>query len=96
MTRLRVIGEPQMDIVAARTFRLRALSVQIRNVGDEQAEGVSVTAVFPDGTKLRLQGPQQMTRNTAITFKANINGALEVSSAERPRIEVSCDNCYRN
>jgi serine/threonine protein kinase len=96
MTRLRVIGEPQMDIVAARTFRLRALSVQIRNVGDEQAEGVSVTAVFPDGTKLRLQGPQQMTRNTAITFKANINGALEVSSAERPRIEVSCDNCFRN
>lgn len=98
MTRLRTIGEPQLDIIAARTFRLRALSVQVKNVGDEQAIEVNVFAVFPDGTKLPLTGATELNGNTTITYKANIapGASVELTSASKPRIEVSCRNCYRN
>jgi len=98
LTRLRMIGEPEVDMVAGRAIKLRALSVTVRNAGDETAQEVVVIAVFPDGTKVPLIGEATLQSNRIASFKANINpiSPLDLNTTVKPKIEIQCRNCYKD
>lgn len=95
-TRLRMIGDVEVEKIVGRSIKIRALKATIRNAGDEKAAEVKVAAILPGGQRIPLSGSTEMESNAVQTFSANINPAapIEMQMQGAIKIEYSCKNCY--
>ncbi len=96
-TRLRMLDQPKVDWLIGAKTKIRSLQVVIRNVGDEVAKEVKISATVPGGQVLQLRGPTEMTSNAVATFQAVIDPSspLDVAKVDKVDISFVCSNCWK-
>lgn len=91
-TTLRGIGEPKGTFRNSITgLTLTEVSWSVRNVGEETAQGVSVSVVEPGGKSVTLSGPASLAPNKQATYSTT--PLDKITSAGKLKGTVSCSNC---
>lgn len=92
-TRLRILGSAKASWQPGPKTILDAVTVDVRNFGPAPAKGISVIASLPNGTSLRLAGPQALEPFETATYEA----APKHKAVQMGRVtaEVTCSNCFR-
>jgi hypothetical protein len=73
--------------------RLSQASVEVRNVGEADAQGVSVRLTLPDGGNMALSGPSTLGKNQSATYSGS--GWKHVYSTKKLSASASCSNCRK-
>ncbi len=95
LTKLRIVDAPKVEWLLGRNPKLRSLQATVRNVGDEKATEVKVTATLPDGQTIPLSGPTDVDSNEIVTFQPKLANPFPVQSTGEVQIVVSCENCRK-
>jgi hypothetical protein len=73
--------------------KLTAAEVGIKNVGDVEATGVSVTLVLSDKLSYKLAGPDRIGRKQSAQYR--LASEVPLPEGSKPQVEFSCANCRR-
>jgi hypothetical protein len=91
LTRLRVMGKPEVRWVGGKGATLQHVRVEVRNSGSYTAEEITVEAILPDGQKETLKGVKELEKYKEEFFE--FNGKTKVRRVGKVKIELSCKNC---
>lgn len=91
LTTLRVVEKPKIAMVTGRRQASLHVEAVVRNVGDFEAEAISVSAVLPDGSTVALSGPKTLKRNEKQTYTGM--GQNVLVDPTKVRLTTECRNC---
>lgn len=93
MTRLRASTPEGTFRTVGGATRLTNISVRVKNVGEERAEGVQVQITLPNGASVTASGPNEIEANSEAGY-TYYHGEY-VTSSKALKAQVSCQNCHR-
>jgi hypothetical protein len=97
MTRLRVVGKPEVTwdrSAQKKEVKVQFIRGEVRNVGQVAAEGISVSAVLPDKSSVRLEGPSALEKNLSAQYSIAPTQKF-VKREGTVHLRVQCSNCRK-
>lgn len=71
--------------------RLRTTTIEVRNVGDNEAVGVDVAVELPGGQQHRLSGPKKIAPNKTAKYSDDVGEYI--TGSQKLKAVVTCSNC---
>ena len=91
-TTLRIVGDPKGTFqTSLGTTKLVSAVVEVRNVGDVEAERVEADLIMPNGQRLSLSGPRTLGPSKSASYTTSAYDY--VFTTQKLKAEVRCKNC---
>lgn len=93
LTTLRAAPAVALWDISAKGLSIRQLRVAIRNVGELEAQKISVSIVTADGLSVHLSGPRELAPHQLQNY--TYRSPIRVMRAGKLTIVCSCKNCRK-
>ena len=93
LTGVRAKGKPEGVWKRGKSLTLESVSVEVRNYGGAQANGVQVDVRIPGGKKIRLSGPANLPAYGEAVYSATPK--VGITKNGKLKSFVTCRNCHR-
>lgn len=73
--------------------KITKIQLDVKNVGEVEATGITVQVKLPDGSMESLSGPSSLAPKASYTYDSHPYDY--VTSSKKLKAVVECSNCYR-